>query len=128
MDGDRSTGRGEEGGIKVGVGRISGSRAGSREGGDDGTHFPISFTATFVPSSDALYTFPKLPSPICVHSRLDDRSEGSKHGSLHRPAISFEPHLRVGLISCQTYRTKVPFGDDPRAPRRSLRRETRSTS
>ena len=44
------------------------------------THFPISLTATLVPSIDALYTFPKLPSPILSHSRLDDRSAGSKSG------------------------------------------------
>lgn len=44
------------------------------------THFPISLTATLMPRRDALYTFPKLPLPILVHSRLDESSDGSKSG------------------------------------------------
>lgn len=54
-----------------------------------GTHFPISFTATVVPRSVALYTFPKLPLPILTHSRLDDRSAGSKSGPSIAGALTF---------------------------------------
>ena len=64
-----------EGDDEMDGGRMTNGRASA-----GGTHFPISFTATVVPRSVALYTFPKLPLPTLTHSRLDDRSAGSKSG------------------------------------------------